>query len=113
MNTDEHDDLWHLLGKAKVPAVSPFFSRNVLRALREEVPGKTGLFGWLCRRWQLTAVSACALMIAGIVLIPRAEQPDRTTMFLAKEISQSADYQVINHLDELLESEASSVWLEQ
>ena len=113
MNTDEHDDLWHLLGKAKVPEISPFFSRNVLRALREEAPEKTSVFGWLRRRWQVTAVSACALMIAGFALIPRTDQPDQATMLLAKEVSQSSDYQVISNLDELLASEASSVWLEK
>ena len=47
MNTEEHDDLWHLLGKAKVPEVSPFFSRNVLRALRETAPENGGVLGWL------------------------------------------------------------------
>ena len=113
MNTDEHDDLWHLLGKARVPEVSPFFSRNVLRALREAAPEKGGMLGWLRRRWQLTAVSGCALMIAGFALIPRTEQSDQTTMLLAKEVSQSTDYQVISNLDELLAMQASSVWLEQ
>ena len=113
MNTDEHDDLWHLLGKAKVPEVSPFFSRNILRAIRETSPENGGVLGWLRRRWQVAAVGACAVLVAGFVLIPRAEQPDTATMLLAKEVSQSSDYQVISHLDELLASEASSVWLEQ
>ena len=113
MNTDEHDDLWHLLGKAKVPEVSPFFSRNVLRALRETAPEKGGVLGGLRRCWLVAATGACAVLVAGFVLMPRAEQPDQTTMLLAKEVSQSSDYQVISHLDELLASEASSVWLEQ
>ena len=113
MNTDEHDDLWHLLGKAKVPDVSPFFSRNVLRAIREDVPEKDSMLGWLRRRWLVAATGACAVLVAAFVLMPRAELPDNTTMILAKEVSQSSDYQVISHLDELLESEASSVWLEQ
>ena len=113
MNTDEHDDLWHLLGKAKVQEVSPFFSRNVLRALRETVPKQGGVLGWLRRRWLVAAMGACATLVAGFVLLPRAEQPDQSTMFLAVKVSQSSDYQVINNLDELLASEASSVWLTQ
>ena len=36
MNNEERDDLWQLLGRAKETAVSPFFSRNVLRSIREE-----------------------------------------------------------------------------
>ena len=113
MNTEEHDDLWHLLGKARAPEISPFFSRNVLRALRETAPEKGGVLGWLRRRWLVAATGACAVLVAGFVLMPRAEQPDQTTMLLAQEVSQSSDYQVISHLDELLASEASSVWLEQ
>ena len=113
MNTDEHDELWHLLGKARASEISPFFSRNVLRAIREEAPEKTGVFVWLRRHWKLTAVSAGALTITGLALIPRSEPPDSATMLVAKEVSQSTDYQVIENLDELLASEESSVWLEQ
>ncbi len=113
MNTDEHDDLWGLLGKAKAPEISPFFSRNVLRAIRAEAPEKRGVFWWLRTRWQLATVSACVVILAVFALTPRVEQPDQTAMLLATEVSQSPDYQVISHLDELLASEESSVWLEQ
>ncbi len=113
MNTDEHDDLWHLLGKARVPEVSPFFSRNVLRAVRAEAVEKSSVLGWLRRRWQVAAVGVCAVLVAGFVLLPRPEPADQATMLLAREVAQSSDYQVISHLDELLASEESSVWLEQ
>ena len=113
MNTDEHDDLWSLLGKAKAPAASPFFSRNVLRAIREAAPEKRGVFGWLRARWQLAAAGVCAVLVAGSIIAPRADQPDQTTVLLAKEVSQSTDYHVISNLDELLASEESSVWLEK
>ena len=113
MNTEEHDDLWCLLGKAKAPVASPFFSRNVLRTIRVEAQDKRGVFGWLRSRWQLAAISTCVLIVAGLALTPRVEQTDQTTMLLAKQISQSHDYQVIINLDELLASEESSVWLEQ
>ena len=36
MNADDNDKLWELLGKTRQPAVSPFFARNVLRAVRQE-----------------------------------------------------------------------------
>ena len=113
MNTEDHDDLWCLLGKAKAPAASPFFSRNVLRAIRKGAPEKRGIFGWLRARWQFAAVGACSVLVAGFALVPHTDQPDKTTMLFAKEVSQSTDYQVISNLDELLASEESSVWLEQ
>ncbi|HYR57506.1 MAG TPA: hypothetical protein VEO95_02705 [Chthoniobacteraceae bacterium] len=111
MNTEEHDDLWQLLGKAKVTKVSPFFSRNVLRAIREQQPEKSGLFAWLAVRWKIVAISACVLAMAGGVAIEQAGLPDPMVV-LADQVSASPDYQVISHLDELLDSEHNSVWLE-
>jgi hypothetical protein len=115
MNTEEHDDLWDLLGKARTPDVSPFFSRNVLRAIREEATAKPGLFAWLRRHWQLTTASTCAVALAvGLTFVEQSPKPDSDpVMLLAQQVSASPDYQVINHLDELLASEESSVWLEK
>ena len=112
MNNEENDDLWRLLGKARQPAASPFFSRNVLRAIRGETRESVSVFAWLRRHWHLATAAACTLMISSFVLSPGEKQPDQSTMILAEKVSQSADYQVINHLDELLASEKSAVWLE-
>ncbi|MEA3211025.1 MAG: hypothetical protein QOE70_4082 [Chthoniobacter sp.] len=111
MNTDEHDDLWKLLGKAREPKVSPFFSRNVLRAIREEQPEKSGVLAWLRRHWQVSAISAGAFALAMVAAIQRPDQTDPLAV-LAHQVSSSPDYQVISHLDELLDSEQNSVWLD-
>ncbi len=120
MNTDEQDDLWRLMGKAKAPSVSPFFSRNVLRAIREEQQEKPSLLAWFNWRWVTLAASACVLVVAsGIALRhPAQTQPPVVAqadpvMVLAQQVSTSPDYQVINHLDELLASEETSVWLDK
>jgi hypothetical protein len=113
MNTDEHDDLWHLLGKARGPAASPFFSRNVLRVIRTEKQDRTGALAWLRRHWQIPALSTCALVIAGVVLLRPADHSDQTTVRLAEQVSQSIDYQVIANLDELLASEENLAWIEK
>jgi len=116
MNTDEQDDLWRLLGQAKAPAVSPFFSRNVLRAIREEKQEKPGLFAWLHWRWLTLAASACVLVVASSVALHHPSAPlaqADPVMILAQQVSTSPDYQVINHLDELLASEETSIWLEK
>jgi Tfp pilus assembly protein PilN len=116
MNTDEQDDLWRLLGHAKAPSVSPFFSRNVLRAIREEKQEKPSLLAWLNWRWVTLAASVCVLVVASGVALrhpaPQAPQAD-PVMVLAQQVSTSPDYQVINHLDELLASEETSVWLDK
>ncbi len=115
MNTNEQDDLWRLLGHAKAPSVSPFFSRNVLRAIREEKQEKPGLFAWLQWRWLTLAASACVLVAASGVALHHPAQPPQSdpVMVLAQQVSTSPDYQVINHLDELLASEETSIWLEK
>ena len=59
MNTEEHDDLWELLGKARETKVSPFFSRNVLRAIREEEQEKVGFFSWLRAHWKVHNQKTC------------------------------------------------------
>ena len=111
MNTEEHDDLWELLGKAKETKASPFFSRNVLRAIRESQAERGGFFAWLRARWTLTAISVSVLTAVAIVAVERLEQPDPLVV-LADQVSASPDYQVITHLDELLDSEHNNVWLE-
>jgi hypothetical protein len=117
MNTEEQDDLWRLLGKAGTPSISPFFSRNVVRAAREcpreSLLEKFGVIAWLRSHWAIAAVGACAVLVSGFVLIPRpAPQSDKQITLLAQQFSTSPDYQVVNHLDELLDSEKNSVWLD-
>lgn len=120
MNPEEHDDLWRLLGKAKPTVVSPFFARNVLRAIRaqeQSAPAKTGFWGfcgfWILVRqnWQLTSM---AIVLIGILSVSIWPQPDQGDLLadLAQEVSISPDYAVIGHLDELLAYEENSVWLD-
>ena len=114
MNTEEQDDLWRLLGKARTPSISPFFSRNVVRAARESKRESIG-FGvvtWLRGHWAIAAVGACAILVSGFVLIPRPAAQSEQVILLAQQFSASPDYQVVNHLDELLDSEKNSVWLD-
>ena len=112
MNRDEQDDLWVLLGKAKTPQVSPFFSRNVLRALREQEQERPGLTGWLRQRWRLGAVGACGLFLVSAGLFFNAPQNPDQISILAQQVSLSPDYDVITHLDELIETEENAVWLD-
>jgi hypothetical protein len=115
MKTDEQDDLWRLLGHAKTPSVSPFFSRNVLRAIREEKQEKPGLLAWMNWRWVTLCASTCVLLVASGVALHHPVQPAQAdpVMLLAQQVSTSPDYQVINHLDELLASEETSIWLDK
>lgn len=110
MNHDERDNLWELLGRAREPKVSPFFARDVLRKLRAEESAPGGLLVWLLRRWPIAAAAACALVFAGVTLVPRPE-PAVSVVAMAEHVSASPDYAVIGNLDELLAAEESSAWL--
>jgi hypothetical protein len=114
MNKEENDDLWELLGKARQPAVSPFFSRNVLREVRN-LPQERGFdfLGWLRQRWQVAALAVCviAVALAGGAFIERNDEEQQIAA-IAQTVTESPDYEVIAHLDELLAYEENSVWLE-
>ena len=111
---DENDDLWKLLGKARPPAVSPFFARNVVREVRGLHQEQPGFFATLRRRWQLTlatAAAGCVMAAVASQFIVNHGQADPLAV-IAQQVSDSPDYYVINDLDDLLASEESSVWLD-
>ena len=117
-NFDERDDLWKLLGKAKKQAVSPLFSRNVLREIRLSRQERAGVFSWLRKRW----LPAAACTFAAILLSVNASRlfvPHKAGSPVAVQTSQAAgeaskpdDTEVITHLDELVAYEENSIWLE-
>ena len=124
MNEDDNDKLWELLGKARQPSVSPFFSRNILRAVRsdsqtEEAFPTTFLFrlSRSLRRWtwQLAIAGTCAIA-ALITIAPntfvRHHHSAAVQPGFARQILGNPDYEVIKHLDELQADEESSLWLD-
>jgi len=128
MKNDEHDELWELLGQARPPEVSPFFSRNVLREVRNLRQEGPTFWSWLKRHWQVPAMTMAAFVLAAGALFEEnqgraahsfttkalstpAAMEDPQLLVLAEKVSNSPDYRVIGHLDELLDSEHNSIWL--
>ena len=114
---DEQDALWRLLGSARPPKVSPFFSRNILREVRALKQEQPGFFPALLRHWKFTLATAAAgcVALAGAVHFLDSDRSQRQVDSLAaivEQVSDSPDYFVINDLDDLLASEESSVWLD-
>jgi len=110
MNTEEHDELWHLLGKARKPGVSPFFARNVLREIRTQKPAPGGIFSWASRNWRLALLTSSLVVLLGIGIAPSVFRKSSASQPLAQQFSP--DYDAINHLDELLAYEENSTWLD-
>ena len=122
MNTDDNDKLWELLGKTRRPTVSPFFARNVLRAVRQEEearPVRT-FFSRLSRSlhrwtWQVAIAGTCAvavLITVGPGVISRHHHRAAAKATYVRQIVGNPDYEVIKHLDELVADEESSLWLD-
>ncbi len=66
MNREEDPQLWDLLGRSKGATPSPFFARNVVRAVRTETPEKHGLKAWFNLGRLVPALSAVVVLaIAG------------------------------------------------
>jgi len=126
MKADDNDKLWELLGKTRTPDVSPFFARNVLRAIRQEEEARSPLLTRVIRRLRLgtrrfalagtCAVALCGGYAAVISVFPGAFSRHHHTVDpqagIAKQIVGNPDYEVINHLDELVADEESSLWLD-
>ena len=111
MNTDEHDELWRLLEKAKKPQVSPFFARNILREVRTIRQSRSSLFFRLPGKWRLAVPAGAALIVLGISVATSLQKPAPVNT-PARSQQTVAEYDTINHLDELLAYEENSIWLD-
>jgi hypothetical protein len=124
MNADDNDKLWELLGKARQPSVSPFFSRNILRAVRPDTQEENAIppsflfrLGHSLRRWTWQLVIAGTCAVAALITIApgtfvRHHHNAPVQAGISRQILGNPDYEVIKHLDELVADEESSLWLE-
>lgn len=60
MNRDDDPHLWDLLGQAQKPESSPFFARNVVRAVRQAPPQEHSWVNWVGWRRVVPAISLVA-----------------------------------------------------
>jgi hypothetical protein len=112
-NSEENDELWQLLGKARKTEVCPFFARNVLREIRTSQQEKTGVFSWLRNHWRKVALGSAAAVLLAVNAGHFLTNPaPLASVEIAQQISNKTDYEVISHLDELLAYEQSSIWLD-
>lgn len=112
MNTEEHDDLWQLLGKAKQPSASPFFARNILRNVRAADQSNPSLLALLCRKWVIGAIGATAAILLTVNSSHFFNASDPDAALLAQQVYSKSDVEVIDDLDELIAWNEDAVWLE-
>ena len=110
MNDPERDQLWDLLGKAKVAEPSPFFTAKTVGAVRKLQADRRSFWAnWA--RFGLPGALAGALAVFFTVFSVRTEPKIETKPVVAAQ-TEPSDLELIADLDSALSSEESSVWLD-
>jgi len=110
MNDPERDQLWCLLGKAKVEEPSPFFAAKVLASVRKVKENRKMFWAnWL--RFGLPGALAGAMAVFLTVFSVRVEHKVETKPVTITQ-TEPSDLELIADLDTALSSEESSVWLD-
>ena len=111
MKREDDQQLWDLLGQAAEPRLSPFFARNVVRAVRRRPERFGWLRTWLQPRKLVPVAGLAAAIIAAMLAIHRPAV--RTPIESAPDVIASIDpqdYDVVADLDELLVTDENSLW---
>ncbi len=111
MNDPERDQLWRLLGKAKVEEPSPFFAAKVVASVRKLKEDRRVFWAnWL--RFGLPGALAGALAVFLTVFSVRVEHKIESKPVIVTQTAEPSDLELIADLDSALSSEESSVWLD-
>jgi hypothetical protein len=111
MNDPERDQLWHLLGKAKLEEPSPFFAARVVASVRKLKADRRMFWAnWL--RFGLPGAVAGALAVSLTLFSVRVEHKNVTKPAVMVTESEPSELELIADLDSALSSEESSVWLD-
>jgi hypothetical protein len=106
MNREEDPQLWDLLGRAKSATPSPFFARNVVRAVRGQSRNREGLFAWLSLRRVIPALSTViAVVVTAFTFQVLHHQDQPSQAGLASAEIQDAD--LVADLDILVSDDDS------
>jgi hypothetical protein len=108
MRREEDEKLWDLLGHSAEPEVSPFFSRNVLRKIRE-AQGEVEPTRWWNLRWLVPAAGVAVAIIAAVSL--RFQMPGGSHSNARPEavaLSEAQDRDLMTDLDDLVASDDST-----
>lgn len=135
---EDRDELWALLGRARPPAVSPFFARNVVREIRARhrrpPPWFAGARIWFPGRrpaaWAAAAAITLVLAFAftfdwapapnlfrpagdtpAVAGATSAATPATRTAPVTPDTLDAFDLDVIANLDLLLANEENSSWI--
>ncbi|MBA3560682.1 MAG: hypothetical protein H0W30_19050 [Gemmatimonadaceae bacterium] len=111
MKREDDQELWDLLGKAPQPAPSPFFSRNVVRKVREQGDWRDIIARWFTSGKLIPATAvALAVGFAAMWIEPHGGAPETDNLPAVVTVIDPQDYDVVFDLDNLLAAEDDNVW---
>ena len=111
MKREDDQQLWDILGQAPETELSPFFARNVVRAVRQRSRPFELLRSWFSLRRIVPAAGLAVAVVAAIVTFNH--QAIRKSAESAPDVIvqiDPQDYDVVADLDELLVTDESSLW---
>jgi len=114
MDREDDKELWDVLGHVPEPTLSPFFSRNVVRSVRQEGTRFDRMRSWFSWR-RLAAASAVLILVIGMAIAthhPVSQTKAANDSDLVAKIDPQ-DYDVVADLDELIAWDENSVWEEK
>jgi hypothetical protein len=114
MDREDDKELWDVLGRVPEHTLSPFFSRNVVRSVRQEATRFDRMRSWFSWR-RLAAASAVLIVVVGMAITthhPVSQTKAANDSDLVAKIDPQ-DYDVVADLDELIAWDENSVWEEK
>jgi len=111
MKREDDQQLWDLLGNASGPELSPFFARNVVRAIRQQPQRFNSLRTWLSLRKLIPITGIAVVVIAAMMTLrhPAVRDPVDNPPDVIAQI-EPQDYDVVADLDELLVTDENTLW---
>ncbi|HST29532.1 MAG TPA: hypothetical protein VLK27_01690 [Chthoniobacterales bacterium] len=111
MKREDDQQLWDLLGQASAPELSPFFSRNVVRTVRQRSQQFESLRSWFGLRRLVPITGLAVALIAAIMAFhhPAIQKSAGNAPDVIAQIDPQ-DYDVVADLDELLVNDESNLW---
>jgi hypothetical protein len=104
MNREDDQQLWDLLGKSEAPEASPFFARNVLRAIRATESLGPRWSHWLRARVLIPSSAVAAAVVAALISLhsPTVQKPSRGGGLRSIAQSEAEDADLAADIDDLI-----------
>ena len=114
MKREDDQELWDLLGRAAEPELSPFFTRNIVRQVRQDGGPSERMRKWISLRRLIPASAMAIALMAAIMAAhhPVSQKSSESEPDAVTKIDPQ-DYEVVADLDELLAVDKGSLWDEK